>query len=111
MPSRVKELTNKGFVQPPRWIPDNIHYETMMGSVAYGVSSDTSDMDLYGFAIPPKEVIFPHLAGEIEGFGRQKQRFEQYQQHHVEDKDELGGKGRMYDLSIYNIVKYFSLAM
>ncbi len=28
-----------------------------MGSVAYGVSSDTSDMDVYGWAIPPTEDI------------------------------------------------------
>lgn len=88
-------------------MPNNIHYETMMGSVAYGVSSDTSDIDLYGFCIPPKEIIFPHLAGEILGFGRQIKRFEQYQQHHI--KDEF--RGKEYDITIYNIVKFFQLCM
>lgn len=111
MASTVKRLTKLGLIKPPNFLPDNVHYETIMGSVAYGVSSDTSDMDVYGFCIPPKELIFPHLAGEIEGFGRQKKRFEQYQQHHIVDESEMGGKGREYDLSIYNIVKYFSLCM
>lgn len=111
MASTVQRLTKLGLIKPPSFLPSNVMYETIMGSVAYGVSSDTSDMDVYGFCIPSKELIFPHLAGEIEGFGRQKKRFEQYQQHHIIDESEMGGKGREYDLSIYNIVKYFSLCM
>lgn len=82
-----------------------------MGSVAYGVSSDTSDMDIYGFCIPRKEMVFPHLAGEIDGFGRHKNRFEQWQQHHVFDQDAMNGHGRSHDLTIFSIVKYFSLLM
>jgi predicted nucleotidyltransferase len=109
--SRTLKLTEKGLISPPKWLPHNIHYECIMGSVAYGVSTDTSDMDVYGFCIPQKEVVFPHLAGEIQGFGRQKKKFEQYQQHHIQSPDELSGKGRQYDITIYNIVKYFSLCM
>lgn len=82
-----------------------------MGSVAYGVSSDTSDCDIYGYCIPPKKTVFPHLDGEIQGFGRQKKRFEQFQQHHIMAPDELAGKGRSYDVQIFSIVKYFHLAM
>ena len=111
MGSVVQTLTQKGLVRPPGFLPQNVHYETMMGSVAYGVSSDTSDCDVYGFCIPSKELIFPHLAGEIEGFGRQKKRFDQWQQHHVHVESENKGQGKEYDLSIYNIVKYFSLCM
>lgn len=73
----IHVLAGEKKVTPPRWLPDNLIYLTMMGSVAYGVSSDTSDMDVYGLCIPPKEDIFPHLQGIIPGFGRQQQRFEQ----------------------------------
>lgn len=112
MASTIKQLIERGFLNNvPAFIPDNIHYETMMGSVAYGVSSDTSDCDVYGFCIPPKNMIFPHLDGEIPDFGRQKKRFHQYQEHHVDDPDALAGKGKQYDFSMYNIVKYFSLCM
>lgn len=107
MVSRVQLLTKKNLAHPPKWLPDNIHYEVIMGSVAYGVSSDTSDMDVYGFCIPPKEDVFPHLRGEIQGFGRQKQRFEQYQEHHLMDKEDR----QEYDFTIYSIVKYFHLCM
>ena len=107
MPSVIKTLTHKQLIRPPSFLPDNVHYEVLMGSVAYGVSGDTSDCDIYGFCIPPKEMIFPHLGGEIEGFGRNKKRFEQYQQHHIEDKED----GKQYDVEIFNIVKYFSLLM
>jgi len=109
--STVQKLTERGLVKPPKFLPNNIHYETIMGSVAYGVSSDTSDMDVYGFCIPEKDMVFPHLRGEIPGFGRQIQRFEQWQEHHVLDKDALGGKGRTYDLTIYSIIKYFQLCL
>ncbi len=111
MPSTVQRLTEKGLIRPPRWLPPNVHYETIMGSEAYGVSSDSSDMDVYGFCIPPKEIIFPHLAGEIVGFGTPKERFEQFQQHYIHDPTELAGRGRDYDITIFNIVKYFRLAM
>jgi predicted nucleotidyltransferase len=109
--SVTARLTEKRLINPPPWLPNAVAYETIMGSVAYGVSSDTSDMDVYGFCVPPKEMVFPHLAGEIAGFGRQIKRFEQFEQHHVRDDDALGGSGREYDLTIYSIVKFFQLAM
>lgn len=109
--SIIQQLAERGIARPPKFLPANVHYETIMGSVAYGVSADTSDMDVYGFCIPPKDEIFPHLRGEIVGFGTQKQRFNQYQEHHLKDPDALGGKGREYDVSIYNIVDYFQLVM
>lgn len=105
--SKTQELTELGLVEPPKFLPAHVHYETQVGSVAYGVSQDSSDMDVYGFCIPPVEMIFPHLAGEIMGFGRQVQRFEQFQKHGVPADHEQ----RVYDLTIYSIVKYFSLCM
>ena len=111
MPSTVQRLAEKGLIRPPRWLPANTHYETLMGSVAYGVAGDTSDMDVYGFAIPPREEVFPHLAGEVPGFGRPRPRFEQFQEHHVHAPDELGGRGQTYDLTIFGIVKFFQLAL
>lgn len=111
MSNVVQDLVEKKLAHPPPWLPMNCHYLTMMGSVAYGVSSDTSDMDIYGFCIPPKEIIFPHLAGEIFGFGTQKKRFNQWQQHHIKDPCAMQGKGRDYDLTVYNIVDYFQLLM
>lgn len=92
-------------IHPPSWLPDNMVFETMMGSVAYGVSSDTSDMDVYGICFPPKDMVFPHLAGEIPGFGRQLKRFEQWQEHHVEALD------KVWDFQVFSIVKFFQLAM
>src|SRR5260370_17776718 len=61
------KLTRGGIAPPPAFLPDNVHYETIMGSVAYGVSADTSDLDVYGFCIPPKVELFPHLRGKIVG--------------------------------------------
>lgn len=92
-------------VSAPPWLPDNVCYETLMGSVAYAVSNDTSDSDVYGICLPPKELVFPHLAGEIPGFGRQRKRFESWQQHHIRALD------KQWDFQIYGIVMFFHLAM
>jgi len=107
MASILQRCASRRLISVPHWLPDNTVYETIMGSVAYGVSSDTSDMDVYGFCIPPKGLIFPHLRGEIPGFGRQTQNFEQFQQHHIKDSD----AGKEYDITVFSIVKYLSLCM
>lgn len=109
--STLQRLADRGLVKPPRWLPGNVQYETIMGSVAYGIASDASDLDVYGWAIPPKEDVFPHLRGEIPGFGTPSPRFQQFQEHHVHDPDAQAGRGRTYDLTIYGIVKFFALAM
>src|SRR5688500_4528079 len=62
----LRKVLNSGArMSPPDWLPDNLLYETLMGSEAYGVSSDASDRDVYGICMPPKHMLFPHLAGEI----------------------------------------------
>lgn len=91
---------------PPDFLADAVQYEVIMGSVAYGVSNDSPDMDIYAFAIPPKDMMFPHLRGEIPGFDECAVQFEQYQQH-IQYADALGGRGRVYDVMVYAIVKYF----
>jgi predicted nucleotidyltransferase len=107
MGSLVDTLISRQLISPPPFIKNNIQYEVIMGSVAYGVSSDTSDMDIYGFCVPPKYIIFPHLNGEIAGFGRKPAIFDQWEQHHIIDKSSR----KEYDFSIYSIVKYFHLCM
>lgn len=103
----LKKLTKRELAHPPSWLPDNTHYLTLMGSEAYAVSSNDSDIDIYGFCMPPKDLVFPHLAGDIPGFGTQKKRFEQYQEVHIKDPNNK----KEYDFSVYSIVKYFDLAM
>jgi predicted nucleotidyltransferase len=100
-------MQDRTLCQPPKWLAHNLHYAVITGSVAYAVSNDTSDMDVVGFCIPKKEDVFPHLRGEILGFGNQIQRFDQWQQHHVMDKS----ANQEYDFTIYSIVKYFQLCM
>ena len=111
MTSVVKHLVKRGLIKPPGFVDGNIQYETEVGSVAYGTSIDASDLDIYGFCIPPQHILFPHLVGIIPGFDRHVQSFDQYQQHHIVDPEAHAGKGQEYDMSIYNIVKYFRLCL
>lgn len=111
MPSYLTSLAEKGIAHPPKWLPSNVMFEAYVGSMAYGANEDDSDMDLYSFCIPKKEEVFPHLKNEIVGFGRQQKRFEQYLEHGLFDPSAKAGKGQEYDLTCYNIVKFFSLLM
>jgi predicted nucleotidyltransferase len=86
------------------FVPENIQFECVMGSHAYGTQSDDSDQDIYGFTIPPKGRIFPHTKGLIPRFD-DCPTFGQYQKHHI-DMD-----GKEYDFQIYGIIKYFKLIM
>jgi predicted nucleotidyltransferase len=101
----LDSLVKKKLITPPKFLPESVAYLTIMGSEAYGVSSGDSDKDVYGFCIPPKDDVFPHLRGEILGFGRQINRFEQWQEHHIQDEK------TEYDFAVFSIVKYFQLAM
>ena len=103
--SRVDRLIKMGLINPPKFLKNTVQYEVVTGSIAYGVSSDNSDIDLYGFCIPSKEVVFPHLVGVIQGFDIEYEKFDQFQQHHVQDKEAR----KDYDITIFNIVKYFRL--
>ena len=102
MSSVINKIYNQKIVQMPTYV-SSTEYEVIMGSEAYGVSSGSSDIDIYGFCIPSKESIFPHLSGEIQGFDEPKNKFEQWQQHHVKMNE------KEYDFQIFNIVKYFKL--
>jgi len=103
----LDDLAKKNLIHPPRWLPNNTVLLCVMGSQAYGVSTEASDQDIYGVCVPPKELVFPHLAGEIPGFGRQIQRFDLWQEHHVQDPD----KSVEHDFAVYSIVKYMQLCM
>lgn len=107
----LNDLDKKKLIHPPDWLTANCHYLTAMGSISYGTSQEDSDFDIYGFCVPKRDMIFTWLRGEIPGFGRQKKRFEQWQESHIKDPDALGGKGREYDFTVFSIVRYFHLCM
>jgi uncharacterized protein len=101
----LRDLHKRGVVTPPSWMLDNMVFMAMMGSVAYGASGNTSDIDVYGFAIPRKDDLFP--PNHIPGFGIPHEPFQQWQQHHVRHPD----KDQEYDFQIFSIVKIVNLAM
>lgn len=106
MSSKIKKLySDKVIKNIEPFICENIQYETIMGSTAYGVSSQSSDVDLYAFTIPPKGYVFPHTEGYIPNFGSNPPNFNVFQQHHIKQND------NEYDVAVYSIVKYFSLLM
>lgn len=107
----LQSLEKKELISPPTWLASNTQYLTVMGSQAYGVSTDNSDLDIYGVTIPPRNYVFPHEAGLIHGFSKNIPTFNQWQEHHIKDQSANGGNGQEYDFSIYGIVQFFFLVM
>ena len=105
----LNDLEKRELIKPPPFLVSNTHYLCRMGSVSYGVASGNSDQDIYGVCIPPRDYIFP--PNYIEGFDNRDLTFNQWQQHHIKDPSANGGKGGVYDFSIYSIVNYFRLAL
>ena len=104
----LQELGRMNLIHPPKFIYTNTCYLAIVGSESYGANlPGTSDQDIQGFCIPPKEDVFPHLRGEILGFGRQIQRFNDWQEHHIKDLS----RDREFDFAVYSIVRFFHLAM
>jgi predicted nucleotidyltransferase len=99
------QLEDRKLIQPPKWLTSSIQYETRMGSWAYGTHRPDSDVDLYGFCLPPLEYLFPHLAGEIPDFGQQLKRFKVFEVKHI-----IADDHREYDANIYSITWYFQLS-
>ncbi len=110
MPSKTLELYQRHLLhQIPADLPSAVQYEVVLGSLAYGVEQNTSDMDVYGFFMPRRAQVFPHEHGYITGFDDPPAVPEQWQQHRVMDAQALGGAGRQYDLTLYSVIKYFKL--
>ena len=105
MYSLISKLISQGHLDCPTWVGNNIIFEGLVGSRAYGLETDDSDYDIIGICIPPKENVFPHLNGEICGFSTQTPQFKVFQKHHVKYAN------RVYDFKIYSIVSFFNLAM
>ncbi|QDJ96543.1 nucleotidyl transferase [Xanthomonas phage Xoo-sp13] len=103
--SVIKKLYKNGNMQIGQTWATDTSYEVIMGSIAYGVAVDNSDMDIHAITVPPKEMVFPHLANHIHGFGKAPESFEVFQQHNIQVEQ------TNYDLAIYSIVKFFNLAM
>jgi len=97
----IAKLEESGKIHPPKWLADNVFYLTRMGSHAYGCHDENSDIDIYGYAIPPKNITF--RTNEIPDFDRQVERFEQFQAGH------LDVEGVEHDITVYSIAKYFRL--
>jgi hypothetical protein len=41
----LKNLQNENKIHPPKFLVDNVHYATIMGSMAYGCNTEESDYD------------------------------------------------------------------
>lgn len=107
--SIIQKLDRKGLLNGAPSCVLTPELEVIMGSFAYGVSSDSSDVDVYSVCIPSKEEVFPHLNGRVPGFGPQINPFQNWQRHHIKTDEGSAGE-KEYDVTSYSITEFFRLA-
>lgn len=108
MSSIVNDLFSNNLVNDaPLFLPRSIQYEVIMGSFAYGVSDEKSDVDIVGYCIPPKEIVFPYIyGGQIADFDEDiSNRFKHWKKNHIVYNN------KKHDVTIYSIVKYLKFCM
>lgn len=103
MSINLKNLEDRKLIHPPKWLTSNVHYLVIMGSRAYGTETPESDYDIYGWCIPPLDVLFPWRKGLVYGFDN----FPNFEQFEV--KNPISDNGKELSFNIYNITKYFYL--
>lgn len=86
MDERTKSSIWSGYTGSLKWLPERTILLTKHGSQAYGTALPTSDLDVKGVAVPPREYFHGFV-----------QRFEQAEQ-------------RAPDLVVYDVRKFFNLA-
>ena len=64
----LEELRREGLIDVPDFVVDGLVYLTVTGSTSYGISTESSDVDLVGICVPPIDYLFPCLRGDVEGF-------------------------------------------
>lgn len=98
---KLKNKIKNIYKNSPSWVESSVKYLAIMGSHAYGCHSTSSDYDVYGFCIPPRDIVFPFENNvNIYGFHHQPNNFKHFQA----QEDDL-------DFSVYSIVRYFHLCM
>lgn len=101
--SYVNTAYKKGLLSVPYQFVASPSYEVLMGSTAYAVSSDTSDMDIYAMVVNPYDMLFPHVGGHIHGLFDAPPTFDVLNQHHIKFDN------KEFDFNVFSIVKYFNL--
>lgn len=107
--SIIQKLDRKGLLNGAPTCVLTPELEIIGGSLSYGVSGDSSDMDMVSVCIPSREEVFPHLNGRVPGFGPQPTPFQNWQRHHIKT-DEGTPAEREYDVTSYSITEFFRLA-
>lgn len=107
--SIIQKLDRKGLLKGAPACVLTPELEIIGGSTSYGVTGDSSDVDVVSVCIPPKEQVFPHLNGRVPGFGPQPAIFQNWQRHHIKTDEGSAGE-KEYDITSYSITEFFRLA-
>lgn len=90
--SYTTEFSRRGLINAPAVILESQIFEVKMGSLAFGTASPDSDVDVYGFFVPPPSVLQEEFVNEFRAL------------HLLVDE---GAQSREYDLVLFSVDKFF----
>lgn len=86
-------------------ISDTVLTEVILGSHAFGVTTDTSDYDVYGVFVPAPEDMFTNQSGEIKGFGYVHPVMDTWVRPHVADPE----RNTSYDVTYRSLPNFMNM--
>ncbi len=107
--SIIEKLNKNGLLEGAPECVLRPEYEVIGGSTSYGVTSNSSDVDVVSICLPDKFELFPHMRGQVAGFYPSKPPFENWQRHHMVFQPGTQQE-KEYDVASYSIVPFFRLA-
>lgn len=103
------KFSKKKFDKGALFIPDNLMYEVIAGSQAYGVQNEDSDYDIVGVFMDRHVDLFPQNYGFVLGFDTvTSNRFEQTE--YKGEKNRIIHKDREVEGEWRSLTKFFNLA-
>lgn len=96
----MTSILQQGLEYFPEESKDNLEYEVILGSFAYGVDTNTSDHDVVGVFTPAIGDILPHLNGYIPLFDDAPKPFTSDSRHGVYLEEQE------YDVTVISLLKF-----
>lgn len=88
------------------WVQQNLLFETILGSRAYGCENDASDYDIYCIVMPRRDHLWPQNYGYIYGYDD----LPSFRRLQLKGDDRTIVNGKEIEIEWISIIEFFNLA-
>jgi hypothetical protein len=101
----LRSVTGDQGSRMPDFVLGGLSYVAVVGSRACGMALPGADHDVCGWYVPPSDMVFPHLVGDIPGFDAPREAHDRWAK--TGATDPVGGQ--RYDVVLFGVVKFMRM--